>query len=314
MKNFFKKHIRRDNWKFVLRLLASLLGFIITNFALISFNNFANPVSIVCLIICIGCFVVMMLLIYYKYQYYNGLAKHLQKNNNQLFSICSYISKSKLINRADKKNNFKIVNMSVIYDINVPAIFTGDETHMDFTVTYKITATNNGRTCSKIYYTSLSHVNTHKSIPQIKFDGEDWKNMRSDMDFKLDNNLDLWYGVKSGNPIAHGETQVKYSIKSTYAKGYNILKSNCFLVYPSNYGTHVRKISIIIRAKGEELSKLIEIPTYTIYFNGLNYDERNGILSFEKEDNDNYKTYYTAEIVPRTDDSAYVLELSPKHN
>ena len=307
-------YFRKDNFKFILKFITSLAGFIITNFSLIRINDFMNPFSIVVLLICIASFTWMMLLIFYKYEYYHGLATHLQRKNKHLFLICSYISKSRRRRNDNKVNNFTISEMDVIYDIEVPSTFYADkEAYIDFTVTYRINAVNNGGTCSRIYHSSLSKDNGENIVAKYKFEKEDWLDMKIDSYFKSDNNLQLWYGLKSGRPLDHRES-FHYTIRFNYEKGYNILADNCFLIDPQNYGRTVRKINIIVRSKQVELGKLIQTPVLTTYYNGLNTNDRDGQTLFETGNDDAYKTYFCHTVEQRTNDFLYVFELSPKYN
>lgn len=307
-------YFRKDNFKFILKFITSFAGFIITNFSLIRINDFMNPFSIVVLLICIASFTWMMLIIFYKYEYYHGLATHLQQKNKHLFLICSYISKSRRRRNDNKVNNFTISEMDVIYDIDVPSTFNADkETYIDFTVTYRINAVNNGGTCSRIYHSSLSKDSREDIIAKYKIEREKWSDMKIDSYFKSDNNLQLWYGLKSGNPLAHREP-FHYSIKIDYEKGYHLLNDNCFLIDPQNYGRMVRKINIIVQSKQGELGKLIQTPVLTTYYNGLNMDDRNGQILFKTGNKVGYETYFYHTVEQQTNDFLYVFELSPKYN
>lgn len=312
MKNFFRKYFRKDNQKFIIELFTTLCGFVVTNFSLIKINNGLNVLNVGLGFVSLVCFVCMLLLILHKYQYYRGLVEHLRQKNKQLFLICSYISKVRKYRNREKTNNFIINNMNVIYDVNAPPVFTHSEGDVDFSVTYEINAINNGGKCSKIHHFSLSKGNNSGVSAEYRIENGNTENMKIDSSFLLDNNLQLWYAIKTGNPFEHLET-FNYSIKVNYKNGFRLLKDNYFLIDPQNYGVKVDKINIIVRSNKEELKKLIGVPVLTTYYNGLNTNDKDGQIAFEEKSNDViYKTYFHHTVKPSTDDVIYVLEMAPK--
>lgn len=311
MKKFFRKYFRRDNCKFMISWLTSLFGFIFTNIPLIAINDFLNPLTIFLTIICVSSLVILLVLSFHKYQYYRGLIEHLQQKDKQLFLICSYISKARKRRDKNKVNNFSVRNMNIAYDINVPRVFTVSESKVDFTVTYKITAINNGANCSRIYHSSLSQGNGDSLDAKYSFDGRNWFNLSVDSFFKGDKNYQLWYAIKDGKPIARNQ-EITYWIKFTYKKGYDLLKGSCFLIDPQNYAETVERITLNVCSKTEELGKLINYPIITTYHNGLNMNERTGQSLFVRGFDAEYKTFFSHIVSPRTNDTIYVFELSPK--
>lgn len=311
MKNFFKKYFRKDNMKFVFEFSISVFGYIISNISLISMDNHWNPAFILGIFTLLVCLSFLVVSIYYRYDYYHGLAKHLQANDDHLFLICSYIAKSHMIRNHNKTNKFTISHMDIIYEIyDVPSVFDADKSHIDFTVTYDVTAKNINTPCSKIYYVSLSS-GKNKEAPLYKIENENWSKMDADLSLISDRNLDLWYGIKSGDSIPANKT-FKYKIKSVYKNSYNLLEKNRFLISPQNYGRTVNEINLIVRSKSAELGKLIDTPRYTEYYNGLNVNDRNGNHRLKESKEDEYKTYYETTLHPQANDTIYVMELFRK--
>ncbi len=308
MRNFFRKYFRRDNRRFLMSVFSTLFGFIFTNVSLVAINDFLNPLSIGLSIVCILFFVAFMLVLYHKYKYYRGLVEHLQQKGKHLFLICSYISKARRRRDKNKVNNFSVRDMEVAYDID----FCEDkECRTDFTVTYRITATNNGAKCTKIYHSSLSQGNGDSLDAKYSFDGRNWYDLRADSFFRADNNFQLWSATTDGEVIAHNQT-FTYWVRFVYREGYNLKKDSCFLIDPQNYAETVERIKVTVRSETEELGKLIKTPMITAYHNGLNIDEKEGRALLARNFDAYYKTCFSHTVRPRTNDTIYVFELSPK--
>lgn len=308
--NKIKKYFRRDNLNFVIKISGSILGFLITNFSLIQFNKLLHIEYIIALIFCVFFAFVFLQQIYYKYEYYHGLATQLQRSDKPLFLICSYISKSRARKNDKKSNDFTVEKVEIIYDIDVPAVFTPQESHVNISITYIISAKNNIHECSKVYHTVLSMSSDSIIEAYYKFDEDDWVRMKKDLYYENERNLTLWYGTKAGEKI-QPFNPFEYSLRFNYKNGFALLKPNRFLIDPTNYGKKVNKINVVVRSKGEELKKIIDVPQITSYFNGINqYDRSAQSGLIEKNNQPEYKTYFAYDVEP-DNDSLYILEISP---
>lgn len=308
--NKLKKYFRRDNLEFVLKISGSFLGFLITNFSLIQLNKLLHVRYIVALIFCVFCAFVFLQQIYYKYEYYHGLATQLQRSDKPLFLICSYISKSKVRKNDKKSNDFTVEKVEIIYDIDVPAVFTLQESHVNISITYIVLAKNGINECSKVYHTVLSMSSDNTIEAHYKFDEDNWMRMKKDSYYENDRNLTLWYGTKPGEKIQPFIT-FEYSLRFIFENGFALLKPNRFLIDPTNYGKNISKIKVVVRSKGEELKKIIDVPQITTCFNGINQYDRSAQSGLKEIINHpEYKTYFTYDDEP-DNDSLYVLEISP---
>lgn len=308
--NKLKKFFRRDNLQFILKTSGSFLGFLITNFSLIQLDKLLHIRYIIVLIFCVFCAFIFLQQIYYKYEYYHGLATQLQRSNRPLFLICSYISKSKARKNDKKNNDFTVEKVEIIYDIDAPAVFTHQESHVNISITYIISAKNNIHECSKVYHTVLSMSSDNILEAHFKFGEDNWGKMKTDLYYENDRNLTLWYGIKSGEKI-QPFSPFEYSLRFIFENGFALLKPNRFLIDPTNYGKNISKINVIVRSKREELKKIIDVPQITSYFNGINqYDRSAQSGLIENMNHPEYKTYFTYDIEP-DNDSLYVLEISP---
>lgn len=308
--NKLKKYFRRDNLKFVLKISGSFLGFLISNFSLIQFNKLLHIRYMIALIFCAFCAFVFLQQIYYKYEYYHGLATQLQRSDKPLFLICSYISKSKVRKKDKKSNDFTVERVEIIYDIDVPGVFKFSESHVNISITYIISAKNNIHECSKVYHTVLSMSSDNTIEAYYKFGKDNWERMIKDLYYENDRNLTLWYGIKPGEKI-QPSSPFEYSLRFIFKNGFALLKPNRFLIDPTNYGKNISEISVVVRSKGEELKKIIDAPQITSYFNGINlYDRSAQSRLIENTNHPEYKTYFTYDVKP-DNDSLYVLEISP---
>lgn len=312
MRRFFRKYFRKDNLRFVIKLISPMIGYLISNISLVIICVQSNMILAIGLsILCAICAITVLGVVFSKYQYYRGLATHLQRKNHQLFITCSYISKTNQYRRNRQFNNFTIDKMNIIYDVGAHGVFRApEEEDIDFDVTYEINnAINNGGDCAKIYHFSLARNNDSNIEAKYRIGKNNLTNMQTDIALLNDKNIRLWYGITESSPIRHGE-DFNYSIMLSYKKSFHLLGDNCFLIDPQNYGRNIREINIIIRSKGEELAKLIQKPLITTYYNGMNTNELDGQVCFKIEHNDEYKSYYTHTVHPNTDDLTYIVEIS----
>lgn len=308
-----RKYFRRDNLKFVLKISGYLLGFLISNLSLIQFNKLLHIKYIIALLFCAFFAFAFLQQIYYKYEYYHGLATQLQRSDKPLFLICSYISKSKVRKNDKKSNDFTVETVEIIYDIDVPAVFTSQESHVNISITYNISAKNNAHELSKIYHTVLSMNSDNIIGAHYKFGGDDseeWARMSRDLYYENDRNLTLWYGTKPGEKI-QPLSSFRYSLEFSFKNGFALLKPNRFLIDPTNYGKNISRINVVVRSKGEELKRIIDVPQITSYFNGINQYDRSAQSGLsENTSQSQFQTYFTYSVEP-DNDSLYVLEISP---
>lgn len=318
---FIKKYFRKDNLAFALSILISFMTTISSYLGIITFSLFQGiNIPVLCLISLLGAFsiIIFTALVYHKFEYYRTTTKYLEKSNDPLYRICSYLAKKKARENEKKCNNIIINKLTITYDIGEiknPLVVNNNcnESIIDFTVTYDIEATNNLNQLSRIYHSTLS--SDRKTIEaKYCFDDEDYgyQNMNIDTSFINSKNITLWYADKAGQPI-NPNAPFKYKIQIKYAMGFHLLERQHFIIDPMNYAKQVDSFEVIIRCKSKELQKVIEPPELSCFYNGLHTDEKNSTNKFIIENNKmEYRTYYHIDR-DNVNDYLYVIGIYPKN-
>jgi len=318
---FIKKYFRKDNLAFALGVLFSFMSALSSYLGIISLS-LSQGISIpfLCLISSLGTIgiIIFTALVYHKFEYYRAITKYLEKSNDPLYRICSYLAKKKTREIEKRCNHFKINDMKIIYDIDEirnPFIVSENcnESMVNFTVTYDINANSQSNKVSRIYHTTLS---ADKDTIEAKYyfskEGYNYQNMNIESSFINNKNITLWYADKAGHPI-EPNTTFEYKIQIKYLMGFHLLEKQHFIIDPMNYANQVDKFRVIIRCKSKELQNVIEPPELSSFYNGLHTDEKHATNKFEiKKSHTEYKTYYYIDR-NNVNDYHYVIGIYPKN-
>ena len=113
---FIKKYFRKDNLVFALSIFISFITTISSYLGIITFSlSQGINIPVLCLISLLGAFgiIIFTALVYHKFEYYRAITKYLEKSNDPLYRICSYLAKKKTRENEKRCNNIKINDLKI---------------------------------------------------------------------------------------------------------------------------------------------------------------------------------------------------------